>query len=89
MIEVALENLPKNVEEATVQVWYFEEGDAVNEGDDLCELSSEEGTVVIQAPSGGVLAEVYYDEGEAVSRGEVLCTLDDDESASETEDDES
>lgn len=79
MIEVALENLPKNIEEATVRVWFFEEGDAINEGDDLVQLSTSQGNITVQAPCGGVLAEVYYDEGEAVARGEVLCTVDDEE----------
>ncbi len=81
MIEVNLEGLSKNVEEGTIQTWFYEEGDSVNEGDDLVELSTEEGTIMIQAPSTGVLAEVYYDEGEVVAKGEVLCTIDDDEKA--------
>lgn len=81
MKEVALEGLSEKVEEATIQAWYFEEGDAVNEGDDLVELSTEEGTVTIQSPASGVLAEVYYDEGEIVAKGEVLCAIDDEEPA--------
>lgn len=86
MVEVPLEGLAKNVEEATIQTWYFEEGDPVNEGDDLVELTSEEGTVTIQAATSGILAEVYYDEGDVVAKGEVLCTIDDEES--DEEDDE-
>ena len=79
MVDVALEGLATHEEEATIQTWYFEEGDAVNEGDDLVELTSEEGTVTIQASASGVLAEVYYDEGETVAKGEILCTIDDQE----------
>jgi len=80
MVEVVLEGLVQHVEEATVQRWFFEEGDAVNEGDDLVELSSEEGPLTLQVPASGILAEVYYDEGELVAKGEVLCTIDDEES---------
>ncbi len=79
MHEVALEGLGPHVEEGTVQTWFFEEGDPVNEGDDLVEITTEEGTVTIQAGSTGILAEVYYDEGEVVAKGEVLCTIDDEE----------
>lgn len=79
MKEVLLEGLASRVEEATVQAWFSEEGDVVSEGDDLVELSTEEGTVVITAPVAGVLVEVYYDEGEAVAKGEVLCVIDNDE----------
>ena len=78
MVEVVLEGLSEKVDEGTIQAWFFEEGDAVNEGDDLVEFSTEEGTITIHAPASGVLAEVYYDEGEVVSKGEVICTIDSD-----------
>ncbi len=81
MKEVALDGLSEKAEEGTIQAWFFEEGDAINEGDDLVELSTEEGTIMIQAPVAGVLAEVYYDEGEVVAKGEVLCAIDDEEAA--------
>jgi len=77
MIEVAFEGIPRHIEEGTLQAWYFEEGDAVNEGEDLVELVTEDGSVTIQAPCSGILAEVYYDEGEPVGKGEILCTIDD------------
>ena len=89
MREVLLEGLAKDVEEATVQTWFFEEGDAINEGDDLVEVTSEAGVITLQAPASGILAEVYYDEGELVSKGEVLCTIDDEEADEDEEEEES
>ena len=80
MVDVILESLPAKMDEGTVQSWFCEEGDPINEGDDLVEITTEEGNVVIPAPASGVLAEVYYDEGESVGKGEVLCTIDDEES---------
>lgn len=88
MVEVVLEGLAPNIDEATIQNWFFEEGDPVSEGDDLIEVSTSEGVVVIQAPGSGILSEVYYDEGESVPKGEVLCAIDDDEGASSKEDEE-
>lgn len=85
MIEVVLQGVPPHIEEGTIQNWFFEEGDAVNEGDDLVEISIEEGTFTIQAAAAGILAEVYYDEGEIVAKGEVLCTIDNDEAEAEKE----
>ena len=79
MVDVILEGLPSHIEEVTLHNWFFEEGDSVGEGDELVEVTTEEGTVTIQSPVAGVLAEVYYDEGEAVAKGEVLCTIDDEE----------
>ena len=88
MVEVILEGLPKHVEEGTIQTWFFEEGDAINEGDDIVELTTEEGTVMIQSPQTGILTEVYYDEGEVVAKGEVLCTIDSDEDKDEDDEEE-
>lgn len=75
MVEVVLESLPGGIGQATVQAWYFEEGDAVTKGDEIAELTSEEGNVTVIAPATGILAEVYYDEGESVELGEVLCLI--------------
>lgn len=83
MIEVTLENLPGGAGGATVQAWHFEEGDAVMKGDEIAELSMEEGTVTITAPVSGILAEVYYDEGEAVTLGEVLCLIEEEDLGAE------
>lgn len=86
MREVILDAISEHLEEAVIQNWFYEEGDAVTEGDDLVEFTTEDGPVMIAAPCTGVLAEVYYDEGETVGRGEVLCVIDDDESDDEDDD---
>ena len=86
MVEVLLEGMGPGTDEGTIQSWFFEEGDLVNEGDDLVELSCSEGLVTIQAPVSGVLAEVYYDEGELVAKGEVLCTIDEEKNDEEDKD---
>ncbi|MBI4115599.1 MAG: biotin/lipoyl-binding protein [Candidatus Omnitrophica bacterium] len=89
MVEVTLTNLPKGVGEATIQAWYFEEGDAIVQGDEIVELVTEEGAVTLTAPVSGILAEVYYDEGETVEQGEVLCLIEtEDEDDEEDEDEE-
>ena len=79
MKEIALDVLSSATDEGTVLAWFVEEGDVVQEGDDLVELSSEDGAITIQAPVSGILTEVYYDEGESVPKGEVLCVIDDED----------
>lgn len=91
MFEVLAKGLGKNVDEATVKAWFFEEGDAVTEGDDLVELATEESVVMVSAPATGVLAEVCIHEDDTVQRDEVLCIIDDEEGdlrKDEDEDDE-
>ena len=75
MTEVILDQLTDDMEEATVRHWYREEGDTVEEGDDLVDVVSEEGTFKIAAPRAGVLGQVYFSEGEPVSVGDVLCEI--------------
>ncbi|MBI4710954.1 MAG: hypothetical protein HY767_00590, partial [Candidatus Omnitrophica bacterium] len=53
MFEVLAKGLGKNVDEATVKTWFFEEGDAVTEGDDLVELATEDSVVMISVPATG------------------------------------
>ena len=79
MFEVLAKGLGKNIDEATVKTWFFEEGDAVTEGDDLVELATEDSVVLISVPTTGVLAEVCIDEDDVVQRDEVLCIIDDEE----------
>ena len=79
MFEVLAKGLGKNVDEAAVKTWFFQEGDSVTEGDDLVELTIEDSVVMISAPATGVLAEVCFDEGDSVQRDEVLCLIDDEE----------
>lgn len=86
MVDVVLNGMAKHCEEGTIQTWYFEEGDAVSEGDELIEVMTEEGTITIVAPAAGILAEVYYDEGDVVEKGEVLCSIDVDDSDDDDED---
>ncbi|HXV27602.1 MAG TPA: biotin/lipoyl-containing protein [bacterium] len=88
MVEVTLEGMGSDVEEGTIQNWLFEEGDPVNQGDNLVEVSTGETTLTVTSPVSGILAEVYYDEGEQVTKGEVLCTIDEEEDFSAEEDDE-
>lgn len=73
--EVILEQLTDDMAEVTVLRWYREEGDAVDEGVELAEVTSEEGTFKIAAPCTGVLRQVYFSEGESVSVGDILCEI--------------
>ena len=88
MFEVLAKGLGKNVDEAVVKTWFFEEGDSVTEGDDLVELATEDSVVMIAAPVKGVLAEVCIDEDDTVQRDEVLCVIDDDEAKLGDDEDE-
>lgn len=88
MYEVLAKGLGKNVDEAAVKTWFFEEGDQVNEGDDLVELAFEDSVVTITAPVTGILAEVCIDEDDTVQRDEVLCIIDDGQDDGDADEDD-
>ncbi len=76
MYEVKLPDLGEDAgDEASVSFWHFEEGDEVNEGDDLVEMTTDKATFNVPSPRSGVLAEIVADEGETVKVGEVLAVL--------------
>ena len=63
-------------EEATVSYWLVDEGDLVNEGDDLVEMTTDKAAFSVPSPRTGTVLEKLVDEGDEVSVGDVLCTLD-------------
>ena len=73
---------------ATVDYWHVDEGDAVEEGDDLVELRTEDGgLLVVAAPAGGILRERFFEQGDEVEIGDVIATIDDGLDELETQDD--
>lgn len=52
--------------------WYVEEGECVQEGQDLCEVESARGAALIQAPANGTLVEICVHEAEPVTSGQLL-----------------
>jgi 2-oxoglutarate dehydrogenase E2 component (dihydrolipoamide succinyltransferase) len=77
-----------DVSTATVDYWHVDEGDALEEGDDLVELRTEDGgLLVIAAPAGGILRERFFEQGDEVELGDVIATIDDGLDELDTDDD--
>ncbi len=76
MYELKLPDLGEDAgDDAVVSLWHFEEGDAVNEGDDFVEMTTDKATFNVPTPITGILDEIVSDEGETVEVGEVLAVL--------------
>ena len=76
MIEIRGEEFDEGMGcEPMLLFWYAAEGDAVVEGQDLCEIESAKAVVVVTAPADGVLAEICVKETEPVGSGELLARL--------------
>ncbi len=78
MRQVIFEYAGDDVSTATVDYWHVDEGDTLEEGDDLVELRTEDGDLlVLPAPTGGVLRERFFEQGDEVELGDVIATIDD------------
>ena len=63
-IEIRLPQMSMGMQEGTVVAWLKQLGDHVEEGEELVEVEAEKGTVVVESPGTGVLAEIVVPEGE-------------------------
>lgn len=85
MAKVIMTEVIEGVREATISYWHFEEGDRVEEGEDLVEIATDKSTFNIPALCSGILTEVFFEEGDIVEVGEVLATIEEEEGYSEEE----
>ena len=75
MIEVKLPELAEGVNSATLTFWHFEEGDSINEGEDLVEMSTDKATFNLPVPKSGVLNKKFFQEGDTVNVGDVVAHI--------------
>ena len=85
MAKVILPDTGEGGREVTISYWHFEEGDRVEEGEDLVEVATDKSTLNVPAPCSGVLTEVYFEEGDVVEVGEVLANIEEEEALFEEE----
>jgi pyruvate dehydrogenase E2 component (dihydrolipoamide acetyltransferase) len=76
MTRVVLPGLGEGIEKATVSYWYFQDGDKVNDKDDLVELTTDKATFNLPSPCSGRLVEIFFREGDSVNVGESLAVID-------------
>jgi 2-oxoglutarate dehydrogenase E2 component (dihydrolipoamide succinyltransferase) len=62
-------------EEAEVSFWYVEEGEHVEEGQDMVEMVTDKAAFTVPAPASGVVASIAVDEGDKVKVGQVMATM--------------
>ena len=75
MKQVILPELGEGIEAANITFWYFQQGDAVKENDDLVELATDKAAFNLPSPCSGVLTQILFKEGDTVKVGEVLATI--------------
>ena len=62
-------------EQAEVSFWYVDEGEAVEEGQDLVEMVTDKAAFTIPAEVSGIVKTIRVKEGEKVQVGDVIAIL--------------
>lgn len=73
--EIRLPQWGMGMREGTVLRWLKQEGDRVEEGDELVEIEAAKVTEVVAAPASGVLARVLVPEGQTIPVRTVLALI--------------
>jgi len=76
-MEVKLSGLEDDAE-AKVSFWYFDEGEHVDEGDDLVEMATDKAVFNVPAPAAGTLSKILVKEGESAGNGAAVAVIDED-----------
>ncbi|MEZ5080413.1 MAG: multifunctional oxoglutarate decarboxylase/oxoglutarate dehydrogenase thiamine pyrophosphate-binding subunit/dihydrolipoyllysine-residue succinyltransferase subunit [Thermoleophilia bacterium] len=74
--EVVLPELGESVTEGTIVEWRVSEGDTVEAGDVLLDLTTDKVDVEVPAPVGGVIRELLAHAGDTVEVGALLARID-------------
>lgn len=75
MYEVQMPKFGATMLEGEVAQWFVKVGDKVSVGDELCEISSDKITNVLEAYVDGVVAEIIVEAGDSAEIGEVIATI--------------
>jgi len=62
-------------DEAEVSFWYVEEGETVEEGQDLVEMVTDKAAFTVPSPLGGTLKQILVKEGETAKVGQALASV--------------
>jgi pyruvate dehydrogenase E2 component (dihydrolipoamide acetyltransferase) len=78
---VPMPHMGVSIEEGTVIAWHKAVGDAVAEGDVICEIATDKVDMEVEAPAAGTITAIFAEADAVVPVGEPLCELDGDGSS--------
>ena len=75
-VEVKLPELGAEAgDEATVSFWIVQEGDDVEDGDDLVEMLTDKANFNVPSPCNGKVAKLAVQENDVIKVGDLLCEI--------------
>ncbi len=79
VFEFKFPDVGEGIHEGEIVNWIVDEGDHVDEDEDIVEVMTDKATVQISAPVAGTIQTIVYDEGETVTVGEPFVLINPDE----------
>ncbi|EFE72568.1 branched-chain alpha-keto acid dehydrogenase subunit E2 [Streptomyces viridosporus ATCC 14672] len=73
--EFKMPDVGEGLTEAEILTWHVRPGDAVTDGQIVCEVETEKAAVELPVPFTGVVRELLFPEGSRVDVGEVIITV--------------
>ncbi len=74
-MEITMPRYGTTMEKGEISEWFVAEGDTVEKGDNLCEISSEKLTNTLEAPEAGTITKILVEEGDEAAVGEAIAIL--------------
>src|SRR5512145_2795916 len=82
-VDIEMPQMGESVTEGTVLEWHKAEGDHVEEGETIVEVSTDKVDAEVPAPASGTLTKILKQADEDVKVGEVLAQLEPGEAAAD------
>src|SRR5512134_3662414 len=76
IVEIQMPQMGESVTEGVVLEWHKDEGEFVEEGETVVEVSTDKVDAEVPAPASGVIAKIMAQPDDTVSVGQVLAQLD-------------
>src|SRR5919202_5153649 len=76
LVEIQMPQMGESVTEGTVLEWHVSEGDSVEEGDTVVEVSTDKVDAEVPAPSAGTVTKIMVQVDEEVDVGKPLAEID-------------
>src|SRR2546423_5880699 len=75
-VEIQMPQMGESVTEGTILEWHVSEGDSVQEGDTVVEVSTDKVDAEVPAPASGVISKILAQPDDTVQVGQALAELD-------------
>ncbi|MDP6360253.1 MAG: dihydrolipoamide acetyltransferase family protein [Planctomycetota bacterium] len=75
MNEVIMPKLGQTVEEALIECWHKKEGDTIEKGDVLLEITTDKATLEVESFYSGTIRKALYQEGETVPVNSIIAFI--------------